>query len=191
MSRYWGHETVTNDLENMFWSLFSANIFYAICSIVKCPIDPWLHDDVIKWKLFPRHWPFVWGIHRSPGNSPKKRPVTRSFDVLFDLWSWVWNHNPWLIHIFSEEIKCPKNCQKCDDDGKCTRCKAGFRLRPKTKNCESKGSSWNTVRHCVYRKICFWQMTLTRMREQWRHIYVLDSKCWPQTLSVRWNQISL
>ena len=24
------------------------------------------HDDVIKWKLFPRYWLFVRGIHRSP-----------------------------------------------------------------------------------------------------------------------------
>ena len=24
------------------------------------------HDDVIKWKYFPRYWPFVRGIHRSP-----------------------------------------------------------------------------------------------------------------------------
>ena len=31
-----------------------------------------LQDDVIKWKQFPRYWPFVWGIHRSPGNSPHK-----------------------------------------------------------------------------------------------------------------------
>ena len=31
-----------------------------------------LHDDVIKWKHFPRHWPFVRGIHRSPVNSPHK-----------------------------------------------------------------------------------------------------------------------
>ena len=23
------------------------------------------HDDVIKWKHFPRYWPFVWGIHWS------------------------------------------------------------------------------------------------------------------------------
>ena len=28
------------------------------------------HDDVIKWKHFPRYWPFVRGIHRSPVNSP-------------------------------------------------------------------------------------------------------------------------
>ena len=30
------------------------------------------HDDVIKWKHFPRNWPLVWGIHRSPVNSPHK-----------------------------------------------------------------------------------------------------------------------
>ena len=30
------------------------------------------NDDVIKWKHFPRYWPFVWGIHRSPVNSPHK-----------------------------------------------------------------------------------------------------------------------
>ena len=43
------------------------------------------HDDVIKWKHFPRYWSFVWGIHRSPVNSPHKGPVTQSFDVIFDL----------------------------------------------------------------------------------------------------------
>ena len=31
-----------------------------------------LNDDVIKWKYFPRYWPFVQGIHRSPVNSPHK-----------------------------------------------------------------------------------------------------------------------
>ena len=30
------------------------------------------HDDVMKWKQFPRYWPFVRGIHRSPVNSPYK-----------------------------------------------------------------------------------------------------------------------
>ena len=45
-----------------------------------------IHDDVIKWKHFPRYWPIV-----PPGNSPvtgefpSQRPVTRSFDVFFDL----------------------------------------------------------------------------------------------------------
>ena len=52
--------------------------------------------DVIKCKHFPRYWPFVRGIHRwllpvcagnSPviGEFPAQRPVTRSFDVFFDL----------------------------------------------------------------------------------------------------------
>ena len=30
------------------------------------------HDDVIKWKHFPRYWPFVQGIHWSPVDSPHK-----------------------------------------------------------------------------------------------------------------------
>ena len=33
---------------------------------------PVYHDDVIKWKHFPRYWPFVRGIHRSAVNSPHK-----------------------------------------------------------------------------------------------------------------------
>ena len=32
----------------------------------------WHHDDVIKWKHFPRCWLFVRGIHRSPVNFPYK-----------------------------------------------------------------------------------------------------------------------
>ena len=43
-----------------------------------CSGDRWTagvklsHDDVIKWNHFPRYWPFVRGIHRSPVNSPHK-----------------------------------------------------------------------------------------------------------------------
>ena len=91
------------------------------------------HDDVIKWKHSPRHWPFVWGIHRSPVNSPH-RPVTRTFDVFFDLrlnkrlskqsWDWwfetpsrpLWHHcnviGPWEICI--RFLKC--NFQSCFPD---------------------------------------------------------------------------
>ena len=32
----------------------------------------WNHGDVIKWKHFPRYWPFTRGIHQSPMNSPHK-----------------------------------------------------------------------------------------------------------------------
>ena len=62
------------------------------------------HDDVTKWKHFPRYWPFVRGF-------PAQRPVTRSFDIFFDLclnkqlskqsWGWwfetqsrpLWRHS--------------------------------------------------------------------------------------------------
>ena len=41
------------------------------------------HDDVIKWKHFPRYWPFVRGIHRSPVNSPHKTSDA-------ELWCFLW-----------------------------------------------------------------------------------------------------
>ena len=52
------------------------------------------HDDVIKWKHFPRYWPFVRRIHRSPVNSPHKGQWRRA--LMFSLicvWinGWVTN----------------------------------------------------------------------------------------------------
>ena len=41
------------------------------------------HDDVIKWKHFPRYWPFVRGIHRSPVDSPHKGQWRRA--LMFSL----------------------------------------------------------------------------------------------------------
>ena len=59
----------------------------------------WLfsHDDVIKWKHFPRYWPFVRGIHRSPVNSPHKGQWRGA--LMFSLicvWinAWVNNSDP-------------------------------------------------------------------------------------------------
>ena len=42
------------------------------------------YDDVIKWKHFPRYWPFVRGIHRLPVNSPHKGQW-RGVLIFFDL----------------------------------------------------------------------------------------------------------
>ena len=42
-------------------------------------IASWRH----QMEAFPRYWPFVLGIHRSPMNSPHKRPVTLT---LMSLW---------------------------------------------------------------------------------------------------------
>ena len=49
----------------------SIHILWFILYLAPFPFRP-LHDDVIKWKHFPRYWPFVRGIHRSPVNSPRK-----------------------------------------------------------------------------------------------------------------------
>ena len=50
------------------------------------------HDDVIKWKHFPRYWPFVRGIHRWPVNSPHKGQWRR--DLMFSLiYAWT---NGWI-----------------------------------------------------------------------------------------------
>ena len=51
-------------------------------------------DDVIKWKHFPRYWPFVRGIHRSPVNSPHKSQ--RRGALMFPLIS-AWT-NTWANH---------------------------------------------------------------------------------------------
>ena len=58
-----------------------------------------VHDDVIKWKHFPRYWPFM----RGTAEFPTQRPVTRSFDEFFYLrlnkrlskqsWGW-WFETP-------------------------------------------------------------------------------------------------
>ena len=49
---------------------------FVLCVCCNYNISVWWirvnHDDVIQWKHFPRYWPFVRGIHRSPVNSPHK-----------------------------------------------------------------------------------------------------------------------
>ena len=63
------------------------------------------HDDVvIKWKHFPRYWPFV---REFTGPGEAQRPVTRSFDVFFDLrlnkrlskqrWGWWFETPSWSL----------------------------------------------------------------------------------------------
>ena len=42
------------------------------------------HDDVIKWKHFPRNWPFVRGIHRS-------RWITHTKASDAELWCFLWS----------------------------------------------------------------------------------------------------
>ena len=54
-----------------------------------------MHDDVIKWKHFPRYWSFARGIHRSRVNSPHKGQWLGTLMIsLICAWinGWVNNH---------------------------------------------------------------------------------------------------
>ena len=55
--------------------------------------DHQLHDDVIKWKDFPRYWPFVQGINRSPVNSPHKGQWRGAVMFLIYTWTHGWSNN--------------------------------------------------------------------------------------------------
>ena len=44
------------------------------------------HDDVMKWKYFPRYWPFV---REFTGEFPSQRPATRSFDFFSLISAWI------------------------------------------------------------------------------------------------------
>ena len=50
-----------------------------------------IHDDAIKWKHFPRYWPFVWGNRRSPVHSPHKGQWRRVL-VFYLICAWT---NSW------------------------------------------------------------------------------------------------
>ena len=63
------------------------------------------HDDVIKWKHFPRNWPFVQGIHRSPVNSQHKGQW-RGALVLSLICVWI---NGWVNNREAGDLRryCP------------------------------------------------------------------------------------
>ena len=58
---------IQNSARKVSWAFSTVKFRYkGVC------IHKGHHDDVIKWKHFPRYWPFVRGIHWSPVNSPDK-----------------------------------------------------------------------------------------------------------------------
>ena len=60
------------------------------------------HDDVIKWKHFPRYWPFVRGIHQSPVNSPHKGQWRGA--LMFSLiCTWI---KPWVNNCEASDLRC-------------------------------------------------------------------------------------
>ena len=63
-----------------FKALYYLCWWNCICDMTSPCI--WVHDDVIKWKHFPRNWPFVRGIHRWI-------PHTKASDA--ELWCLLWS----------------------------------------------------------------------------------------------------
>ena len=62
------------------------------CFLVVTLNEVSMHDDVIKWKHFPRNWPFVREIHRSPVNCPHKGQWRGA--LMFSLiYAWI---NDWV-----------------------------------------------------------------------------------------------
>ena len=84
------------------------------------------HDDVIKWKHFPRYMALCAGNSHVTGELPAQRQVTRSFDVFFDLrlnkglskqsWGWwfetpshqLWRHCNECINCIQFSTLCLK-----------------------------------------------------------------------------------
>ena len=58
------------------------------------PHDQQVHDDVTKWKHFPRYWHFVRGIHRWPVDSSQKGQWRGEFVFsLICAWAIGWANN--------------------------------------------------------------------------------------------------
>ena len=59
------------------------------------------HDDVIKWKHFPRYWPFVRGIHWS-------RWIPRSKASDAELWCFLWLrlNKDWVNNREAGDLRC-------------------------------------------------------------------------------------
>ena len=102
----WSHNPSDMQCQSLFWYTFLVwKLLYLYSnSKVESRYQYFLpeeyvvckHDDVIKWKHFPRYWPFVRGIHRWPVDSPHKAQWHEA--LMFSLicaWTngWVINRN--------------------------------------------------------------------------------------------------
>ena len=75
-------------------SVYGMRLLLLMCCVasISIPSIVTTHDDVIKWKHFPRNWPFVREIHRSPVNFPHKGQWRGA--LMFSLiYAWI---NDWV-----------------------------------------------------------------------------------------------
>ena len=90
-TRYWTNtRLLSTDQEHYFTGTSKLLVWLGNITAV------WTNDndDVIKWKHFPRCWPFVRGIYRSPANSPHKGQWRRALmSTLICAWINAWVNN--------------------------------------------------------------------------------------------------
>ena len=82
------------NLKVFSWFVMPDTLKKTPTQLTQTPTPHSLHDDVIKRKHFPRNWPLVWGIHRSPVNSPHKGQWRGAFMFsLICVWIKDWVNN--------------------------------------------------------------------------------------------------
>ena len=87
-----GHSAPILTLHESSYIWLKCSWSHLYVAIVICSWFSSVHDDVIKWKHFPRNWPFVREIHRSPVNYPYKGQWRGA--LMFSLiYAWI---NDWV-----------------------------------------------------------------------------------------------
>ena len=83
-------KNVLECFKHCYGDLFVALLSQCFCLAftLHLPASQRCHDDVIKWKHFPRYWPFVRGIHWSPVNSLHKGQWRGAFMFSF-ICAWI------------------------------------------------------------------------------------------------------
>ena len=102
---YLGVVKIVFQCSNSFYGLILSVLpVKLLCSKSRCVFL--IHDDVVKWKHFPRYWPFVRGIHRCI-------PRIKASDA--ELWCFIWSAlwiNGWVNNREAGDLR--RHCSHYD-----------------------------------------------------------------------------
>ena len=127
------------------------------------------HDDIIKWKHFPRYWPFVQGIHRSPVNSPHKGQWRRA--LMFSL-IYAWQ-NGWVNNQDTGVLRC--HCAHCDIT---VMVRYGANFVVDTSNTENGDFWWRQLcHHWPHQSLSLWQLLVQPVMTMWALSRIILCMC--------------
>ena len=132
------------------WSMHSQEICTLVCS--------GLHDDVIKWKHFPRHWPYVRGIHRWPVNSLHKIQWRGALMFSF-ICAWI---NGWVNNRKADDLRRHRAYYDVTVIGYNRILRGWYGDMDKTGGCQT--ATWNRYIfgiHPIFPWRSFWLITVT------------------------------